>query len=332
MSVLIQRMMWELLGKGTFGQVYGHGSEAGKVLKLREDKALEFEDNCAGMIVTSFREWNMMASLQATEDLSRGWDKSPNKRKREPLERTRFRGLQVRADMQDMVLKMPLLPETLTAFCKRLRHPKGSEVPPEKIKKVLALLKGLVSEMALLDEHGFLHRDLKSDNVMIKHGGHPVVIDYSASGSKAVTQPWAQPVSLYYRAPELFHESPGKYGTDLDLWSLGVLSFNLLCFGLEQWVPKQMGPLYDMQEFAALVSYRLDLTEQEHVCFFGSPRIAPPKLLVPFKACFNRPELKGIPQDLKDFASHLLNPDRTKRSSKTYPELLQWLETIEINP
>lgn len=91
---------------------------------------------------------------------------------------------------------------------------------------------------------GFVHRDIKIHNVLIKSSGHVKVIDFdtnklclshfvkdrtlSAFFKRTAKEFRDTEVAgtLHYMAPELFMSYP--YGRALDLWSLGVMVYRLL--------------------------------------------------------------------------------------------------------
>ncbi|KJP88214.1 CMGC/GSK protein kinase [Plasmodium fragile] len=82
-----------------------------------------------------------------------------------------------------------------------------------------------------LHEHNLAHRDLKPDNILIDTGSSPFKVEICDLGSaKKVEQniisiPYI--CSRWYRAPELLCGSM-YYTTDVDLWSLGCIIFELI--------------------------------------------------------------------------------------------------------
>jgi hypothetical protein len=101
-------------------------------------------------------------------------------------------------------------------------HPQG--LP---LAEVEAWLSGMAAGIAFLHDRGIVHRDLKPANVFRENG---VVKIGDVGLSKFITpsRRSAQTESVgtvYYMAPEVAH---GKYGSELDVYSLGVILYEML--------------------------------------------------------------------------------------------------------
>lgn len=104
----------------------------------------------------------------------------------------------------------------------------------------------LLSAVAFLHDNGILHRDIKSDNVLLKFDENgcyqPVLIDFSLAKPIDTTMfqsngdsssSWKLELegfrhtgevgTVTYTAPEIFSEEESFYGRPVDLWSLGVV-------------------------------------------------------------------------------------------------------------
>jgi len=89
----------------------------------------------------------------------------------------------------------------------------------------------LMAELILALEHvhkeGFVHRDIKVENVMLDSVGHIKLIDYGLAVELVEeVMPMSATGSLIYMAPEMISEQTG--GRHTDWWALGVLMFELL--------------------------------------------------------------------------------------------------------
>jgi serine/threonine protein kinase len=89
----------------------------------------------------------------------------------------------------------------------------------------------LVAEIAeslhAAHEQGFAHRDIKPANILIDQQGRPLLTDFgiaTASGESSVLIAGTLP----YMAPEQLGDDPAKGDPRTDIWSLGVVLYELL--------------------------------------------------------------------------------------------------------
>ncbi|CAJ1341835.1 unnamed protein product [Effrenium voratum] len=87
----------------------------------------------------------------------------------------------------------------------------------------------IVSGVAYCHRLGYIHRDLKPQNILVKHG-HYKVTDFGLARKLKGHHMGCGPftplvVTLWYRAPELmlFDRESCKYGQGIDIWSLGCI-------------------------------------------------------------------------------------------------------------
>merc|ERR1711862_535180 len=76
----------------------------------------------------------------------------------------------------------------------------------------------------------FLHRDLKTSNILVHRSGRVALCDFGLARRYQVPpQELTQlVVTLWYRSPELlFGES--RYGPAVDMWSIGCIFGELIC-------------------------------------------------------------------------------------------------------
>ncbi|EGR32201.1 protein kinase domain protein [Ichthyophthirius multifiliis] len=82
-----------------------------------------------------------------------------------------------------------------------------------------------------------MYRDLKPENILISQNGHIKLADFGLAKEFANEKEKenALLVTPYYLAPEVVQKQP--YDKNIDLWTLGVLTYELLCglppFGLQ---------------------------------------------------------------------------------------------------
>jgi hypothetical protein len=95
------------------------------------------------------------------------------------------------------------------------------------VDEVLRWIDGFAAGIDYLHGKGIVHRDLKPANVFLD-GGVVKIADVGLSKFMTPSRRSAQTESVgtvYYMAPEVAH---GKYGRELDVYSLGVIAFEML--------------------------------------------------------------------------------------------------------
>ena len=100
---------------------------------------------------------------------------------------------------------------------------------PFPLAEVKTLLQQLLLATAHMHAHGWLHRDLKTANLLLDNAGRLVVCDLGLARqfTTPARQYTAEVVSLWYRAPEVLLGN-AKYGPALDVWSVGCIFGELL--------------------------------------------------------------------------------------------------------
>ena len=92
------------------------------------------------------------------------------------------------------------------------------------------ILRKVLEGLAHLHSLGIIHRDIKSDNVLINRKGKIKLADFGYScrlanpeedsrSSRVGTAAWM--------APELIKAKTAGYGTSIDIWSFGILAVEL---------------------------------------------------------------------------------------------------------
>lgn len=96
----------------------------------------------------------------------------------------------------------------------------------------VTLVSRLASVLAVLHKRNLMHRDLKPANIMLRPGDDPVVMDFglarSATGTDRMTATGAAVGTPAYMSPEQIKGDPGKVGPATDIFSLGIIFYELL--------------------------------------------------------------------------------------------------------
>ncbi|VDL91136.1 unnamed protein product [Schistocephalus solidus] len=103
---------------------------------------------------------------------------------------------------------------------------------PEPISRFY--LAEMVLAIHSLHELGYVHRDIKPDNVLIESSGHIVLADFGSClriGNDGLIKNTAAIGTPDYIAPEILRaaeDTHGTFGIECDYWSLGVVMFEML--------------------------------------------------------------------------------------------------------
>lgn len=116
---------------------------------------------------------------------------------------------------------------------------RGGKYSEDDAKAVMVQLLSVVSYCHL---QGVVHRDLKPENFLFvsKDENSPLkAIDFGLSDFVKPDERLNDIVgSAYYVAPEVLHRS---YGTEADMWSIGVIAYILLCGSRPFWARTESG-------------------------------------------------------------------------------------------
>ncbi|KAK2362916.1 cyclin-dependent serine/threonine protein kinase [Trifolium repens] len=160
----------------------------------------------------------------------------------------------------------------------------------------------ILSVVAYCHLQGVVHRDLKPENFLFSsedENSTLKAIDFGLSDYVKPDERLNDIVgSAYYVAPEVLHRS---YGTEADMWSIGVIAYILLCGSRPFWARTESG-------------------------IFRAVLKADPS--------FDEAPWPSLSADAKDFVKRLLNKDYRKRltaaQALSHPWLVNHLEDVKI--
>jgi cell division cycle 2-like protein len=117
---------------------------------------------------------------------------------------------------------MDFLEHDLKALLDEMREP----FLPSEIKTVLLQV---VGGLEFLHSQWIMHRDLKTSNLLMNNRGEIKIADFGMARYYGDPPPKLTQlvVTLWYRAPELLLGAD-KYGTEIDMWSIGCIFGELL--------------------------------------------------------------------------------------------------------
>ncbi|XP_028076514.1 CDPK-related kinase 1-like isoform X2 [Camellia sinensis] len=146
---------------------------------------------------------------------------------------------------------------------------RGGKYSEEDAKAVMVQILSVVAYCHL---QGVVHRDLKPENFlfMSKDDNSPLkAIDFGLSDYVKPDEKLNDIVgSAYYVAPEVLHRS---YGTEADMWSIGVIAYILLCGSRPFWARSESGifravlkadPSFDEDPWPSLSSDAIDFVKR----------------------------------------------------------------------
>ena len=106
---------------------------------------------------------------------------------------------------------------------------RGTLPPDEAVRMVVKLARAMQSA----HDAGVIHRDLKPANIALNRKGEPIILDFGLArqtdeAATRVTRPGMFVGTLSYMAPEQLDDAVGALGPRSDIYSLGVILYELL--------------------------------------------------------------------------------------------------------
>ncbi|KAF7649752.1 hypothetical protein LDENG_00136720 [Lucifuga dentata] len=90
-------------------------------------------------------------------------------------------------------------------------------------EQIATVCLSVLKALSVLHQQGVIHRDIKSDSILLTHDGRVKLSDFGfcAQVSKEVQRRKSLVGTPYWMAPELISRLP--YGPEVDIWSLGIM-------------------------------------------------------------------------------------------------------------
>lgn len=228
----VNHFQWlDRLQEGTFGVVYkAKNKKTGELVALKKVKMTDKTSRDDGFPITALRETNVLLALQHPNIVA-------------------VREMVVGKEMDKVFMVMELFENDLKmvidlqkkrnrdAIVQRLGDRQSAELVLGEDTHVFTaaqskcLMQQLLRAMDYMHRCWYIHRDLKTSNILYKSGqGRLAVCDFGLArkyGDPIVAPYTFNVVTLWYRPPELLM---GKkmYNTSLDMWSVGCIFAEIL--------------------------------------------------------------------------------------------------------
>lgn len=123
--------------------------------------------------------------------------------------------------------------ELYKVFCKKKRF-------PENIVKFIGAQ--IIHGLGALHEQGFMHRDMKLENIMLDESGYIKVIDFGLAELIDQRARSTMCGTAEYMAPEVVQSAGHKF--PVDWWAVGILLYEML-IGVSPFFNKNRNVLFD---------------------------------------------------------------------------------------
>jgi len=194
------------IDQGTYGMVFrARCKNTNEIYALKQVK-LGAEANKVGFPVTALREINILLALQ-----------HPNI--------VRVREMVVGSSIDKVYMVMEYCENDLKTCMKLSKQPFSTA-------EVKQLMMQLLSAMEHMHSKWYIHRDLKTSNLLYNNKGFLSVCDFGLARKygSPIAAYTAPVVTLWYRAPELLLGSR-LYSIPIDMWSVGCIFAEMLQSG-----------------------------------------------------------------------------------------------------
>jgi serine/threonine protein kinase len=130
------------------------------------------------------------------------------------------------------------------APCGTLRNVLDDNNVTIRIHSALTIMKGITQGLEYLHGRDFLHRDIKSLNVLMMHNLQPKLADFGLSKFVADSQQYytvGMKGTFAWMAPELLQEGQVKFNKEADIYSLCMVFYEILSRQVPYYDARHMG-------------------------------------------------------------------------------------------
>ena len=196
------------IGGGTYGDVFRARCKlTGHVVALKRVTMNDAMSQRRGFPITALREANVLLALSHSNII-------------------KVHEMVIGSSVDKVYMVMAYIDHDLKHLMETNRRVGRAPFGQSEVK---LMLRQLLSATAFMHQQWYLHRDLKTSNLLYSSDGRLIVCDFGlarryGSPLKAYTQPV---ITLWYRPPELLLGAT-LYSTEVDVWSVGCIFAEML--------------------------------------------------------------------------------------------------------